>query len=184
MLARSVILAKVILTPNEIYWPFMKFFYVHYQATKAITSLFWHQKQTILSCIGPEANDWFCMYMVLYFYFINASKFDNVLTITHIIKLCNSAISVRGHEHGYHGLWYMIIQQVSQGKTWCLILSLVNVWSSPLCDMSVCPLLTMAIACWLLLVHLVKGFFFFFFKYTQASRHAIKCLHRYIYIYI
>ncbi len=30
--------------------------------------------------------------------------------------------------------------------TWCLILSLVSFWSSPLCDMSVCPLLTSATA--------------------------------------
>ncbi len=36
----------------------------------------------------------------------------------------------------------MIIQQVSLRQTWCLILSLVSVWNSPFCDMSVCPLLT------------------------------------------
>ncbi len=40
----------------------------------------------------------------------------------------------------------MIVRQVSLGQTWCLILSLVSVWSSPLCDMSVCPLLTSATA--------------------------------------
>ncbi len=32
------------------------------------------------------------------------------------------------------------------GQTWCLILCLVSVWSSPLCDMSICPLLTSATA--------------------------------------
>ncbi len=40
----------------------------------------------------------------------------------------------------------MIAQPVSLGHTWCLILSLVSVWSSPLYDMSVCPLLTSATA--------------------------------------
>ncbi len=38
----------------------------------------------------------------------------------------------------------MIVRQVSLGQAWCLILSLVSIWSSPLCDMSVCPLLTSA----------------------------------------
>ncbi len=38
----------------------------------------------------------------------------------------------------------MTIQQVSLGQTWFIILSLVSVWSSPVCDMSVCPLLTLA----------------------------------------
>ncbi len=36
----------------------------------------------------------------------------------------------------------VVVRQVSLGQTWCLILSLVSVWSSPLYDMSVCPLLT------------------------------------------
>ncbi len=36
----------------------------------------------------------------------------------------------------------MVVRQVSLGQTLCLILSLVSVWSPPLCDMSVCPLLT------------------------------------------
>ncbi len=31
---------------------------------------------------------------------------------------------------------------ISLGQTWCIILSLVSVWNSPLCDMSVCSLLT------------------------------------------
>ncbi len=43
-------------------------------------------------------------------------------------------------------IFYMIVQQVSLGWTLCLILSLVSVWSSPLCDMSVCPLLISATA--------------------------------------
>ncbi len=51
----------------------------------------------------------------------------------------------------------MIAQQVSLGHTWCLILSLVSVWSSPLYNMSVCLLLTSAtvvfmISCWFLIV--------------------------------
>ncbi len=55
----------------------------------------------------------------------------------------------------------MIIRQVSLGQNWCLILSLVSVWSSSLYDMYVCPLLTSAtavlrISCWFLIVHLVK----------------------------
>ncbi len=40
----------------------------------------------------------------------------------------------------------MMVQQVPLGQTWCIILSLVSVWSSPLCDMSVGPLLTSATA--------------------------------------
>ncbi len=40
----------------------------------------------------------------------------------------------------------MIARQVSLGHTWCLILCLVSVWSSPLYDMSVCPLLISATA--------------------------------------
>ncbi len=40
----------------------------------------------------------------------------------------------------------MIVRQASLGQTLCLILSLVSGWSSPLCDMSVCPLLTSATA--------------------------------------
>ncbi len=39
----------------------------------------------------------------------------------------------------------MIARQVSLRHTWCLILSLVSVWSSHLYDMLVCPLLTSAI---------------------------------------
>ncbi len=35
----------------------------------------------------------------------------------------------------------MVIWHVSLGETSYLIISLVSVWSSPLCDMSVCPLL-------------------------------------------
>ncbi len=38
----------------------------------------------------------------------------------------------------------MVVRQVSPGHTGCLILGLVSVWSSPLYDMSVCPLLTSA----------------------------------------
>ncbi len=38
----------------------------------------------------------------------------------------------------------MVTRQVSLGHTWCLILSLLSVWSSPLYDMSVWPLLTSA----------------------------------------
>ncbi len=40
----------------------------------------------------------------------------------------------------------MIKRQVLLEQTWYLILSLVSVWSSPLCDMSVCPLLASATA--------------------------------------
>ncbi len=40
----------------------------------------------------------------------------------------------------------MVIRQLSPGQTWCLILSLVSVWSLPLYDMSVCPLMTSATA--------------------------------------
>ncbi len=59
----------------------------------------------------------------------------------------------------------MNIRQVSLGQTWCLILSLVSVWSSPSYDMPVCPLLTSAtavfrISCWFLIVHLVKMFIY------------------------
>ncbi len=59
----------------------------------------------------------------------------------------------------------MIARQVSLGLTWCLILSLVSVWSWPLYDMSVCPLLTSAtavfrISCWFLIVHLVRMFIY------------------------
>ncbi len=50
--------------------------------------------------------------------------------------------SASRHEPGYNGL----VQQVSLRQTWCVILSLVSVWSSPLCDMSVCPSLTSATA--------------------------------------
>ncbi len=35
----------------------------------------------------------------------------------------------------------MMARQVTLRYTWCLILSSVSVWSSPLYDMSVCPLL-------------------------------------------
>ncbi len=38
----------------------------------------------------------------------------------------------------------MVVRQVSPGQTWCLILSLVIVWSSPLYVMPVCPLPTLA----------------------------------------
>ncbi len=41
----------------------------------------------------------------------------------------------------------LIARQVSLGHTWCLILSLVSVWRSPLCDMSDCPLLTSVNKC-------------------------------------
>ncbi len=41
----------------------------------------------------------------------------------------------------------MIVRQVSQGHTWCLILSLVSISSSPLCAMTVCPLLTLGNSC-------------------------------------
>ncbi len=54
----------------------------------------------------------------------------------------------------------VVVSQVLPGQTWNLILSLVNVWSSPLYGMSVCPLLTSVTAviriCWFLIVLLVK----------------------------
>ncbi len=53
----------------------------------------------------------------------------------------------------------------SLGQTWCLILSLVSVSSSPSCDMSVYTLLISAtavfrISCWFRIVHLVKMFIY------------------------
>ncbi len=68
----------------------------------------------------------------------------------------------------------LIARQVSLGHTWCLILSLVSVWSSPLLDMSVCPLLTSAtavfrISCWFLIVHLVKMFIYWPGSPTQIE---------------
>ncbi len=55
----------------------------------------------------------------------------------------------------------MVVRQVSQAQTWCLILSLVSVWNSPLYDIYVCPLLTTAttvfrISSRFLIVYLVK----------------------------
>ncbi len=47
------------------------------------------------------------------------------------------------HEHGKVDS-VMVKQQVSPGETWCLIISLVSFWSSPLCDMYVCLLLILA----------------------------------------
>ncbi len=59
----------------------------------------------------------------------------------HII--CNSAVTSAPQDVSKVIVDFdIIIRHVSLGQTWCLILSLVNVWSSPLCDMSVCPLLT------------------------------------------
>ncbi len=67
-----------------------------------------------------------------------------ILIYTHII--CNSTItSAPGHEHVIMDS-YMIKRQVSLGHTWCLILSLLSVWSSPLYDMSVCLLMALATA--------------------------------------
>ncbi len=59
----------------------------------------------------------------------------------------------------------IVVTQVSPGLTWCLILSLVSAWRSPLYDISVCPLLTSATAvimmsCGFLIVHLVKMFIY------------------------
>ncbi len=41
---------------------------------------------------------------------------------------------------------HMVVWQVSPEQTWCLILCLMNVWSSALYDMSACPFLTLATA--------------------------------------
>ncbi len=40
----------------------------------------------------------------------------------------------------------MVVQQFSPGHTLCLIICLMSVWNSPLCDISACPLLTLAAA--------------------------------------
>ncbi len=40
----------------------------------------------------------------------------------------------------------MMVRHVLLGQTWCVILSLVSVWSTPLCDISICTLLKSATA--------------------------------------
>ncbi len=85
-----------------------------------------------------------------------------LIIYTHII--CKSTItSAPGHEHGYNGLWYDRMTGFTSTYFWSLILGLVSIWSSPLYDISVCPLLTSAtavfrISCWFLIVDLVKMF--------------------------
>ncbi len=68
-----------------------------------------------------------------------------LIIYTHII--CNSTItSAPGHEHGYDGLGYGCMTGFTRTDMLFHTYHLVSVWSSPLYDMSVCPLLKSATA--------------------------------------